>query len=97
MKISDGFNKGSELLGEAQKREIRNYYQSVIASDFLLFSQKNFSVICHDVLHYFVSCKIAAEYHFCNRDANQQKPRNIFIMKYFTYAERDRIDSADFT
>ena len=54
----------------SQKREIRNYCQSAMVSDFLLFSQKIlFSVTCHDGPLLVASCKITTEYPFCNCDA----------------------------
>ena len=46
-------NKGS------QKREIRNYCQSAMVSDFFCFS-----VICHNVPRFVASSKITAEYPF---------------------------------
>ena len=48
----------------SQKREIRNYFQSAMVSDFFCFL-----VIYHDAPRYVASSKITAEYPFCNRDA----------------------------
>ena len=48
-----------EIIGATQMREIRNYCQSAMVSDFFCFS-----VICHDAPRYVASCKITTKYPF---------------------------------
>ena len=47
--------KRFEFVGSTQKREIRNYCQSAMVSDFFCFS-----VISHDTPRFVASCKITA-------------------------------------
>ena len=70
----------------SQKREIRNYCQSAMVSDFFCFS-----VICHDVPRFVVSGvplehrKITARISFCNRDAKTKKRKDIYYEKHYLY------------
>ena len=63
----------------SQKREIRNYCQSAMVSDFFCFL-----VIYHDAPRYVASCKITTEYPFVTV-MPKLKRKDIYYEKHYLY------------